>query len=282
MRRWALACHAGLLLASSLLLAADDQEAARTDLSRLQGVWSFALVEVEGVRQPEAPFESHKLVISKGGRYTILQGPRITRGSLSLDPTKTPKHYDPTVTEGAGKGRAYRGIYELTGDSYRICLSFRNAERPTEFASRPGSGLLLFVFKREQTDVLPALVEIARLEMAGTWQAVLHALDGREATEADVKRIQLKVDAVGMTTALQGDKLSRAATTVDPAENPMAIDFSYTAGGFRGQTALGIYRVEDDRLTICRAAPGRARPATFASEPGSGDTLTTYEREKVP
>lgn len=281
MRRWAVARHAGPLLASSLLMAGGEEESARGDDARLQGVWSFALVEVEGVRQPEALFESNKIIISKGGRYTILQGPRITRGSLRLDPTKTPKHYDPEVTEGPGKGRSALGIYELSGDRYKICLSFRNGERPTEFVSKPGSGLLLFVFKREQNDVMPALLEIARQELTGTWQAVSYALDGQEASEEDMKRIKLKVDPAGQTTALRDDAAFISATTrVDTAKNPMAIDLTYTEGDLQGQTALGIYKVDNDVLTICRAAPGQTRPAEFASEPGSGHTLMTYKREK--
>ena len=43
------------------------------------------------------------------------------------------------------------------------------------------------------------------------------------------------------------------------------------AGGKdRGERVLGIYKLEGDRLTICRAAPGKPRPSEFKAEKGSG------------
>jgi len=33
----------------------------------------------------------------------------------------------------------------------------------------------------------------------------------------------------------------------------MTIDMAYTEGDDKGRTALGIYKIEDDVLTICRA-----------------------------
>jgi hypothetical protein len=56
---------------------------------------------------------------------------------------------------------------------------------------------------------------------------------------------------------------------------------AYTEGDPKGRTALGIYKIEDDLLTICRAAPDKPRPDAFAAKPGSGLTLMTYKREKA-
>ena len=68
----------------------------------------------------------------------------------------------------------------------------------------------------------------------------------------------------------------------DRARASCSTAFTYTLGDLKGQTAPGIYKIEDDLITICRAAPGQARPTTFASEPGNGHTLMTYKREKAP
>src|SRR5580704_1743690 len=116
---------------------APDADSTAKEYARLQGVWKFALVEFDGKKQPQAPFATNKMILLKDGTYLVIQGPRVTRGTLKVDPKSTPKHYDPTVTTGPGKDRAFSGIYELEGDTLKICFSFRGKERPGELISKP-------------------------------------------------------------------------------------------------------------------------------------------------
>jgi uncharacterized protein (TIGR03067 family) len=195
--------------------------------------------------------------------------------------TQTPKHFDVTISGGPTKGQTFPGIYELTDDTYKLCFLFGKG-RPTAFESTPGSGLMLQVLKREKQDVKAALIEVGRMELTGTWQSISYALDGQKAADEDLKKIKLAIDAGGQATAFQEGKVFIAATTkIDPTLDLPAIDMTYTAGDIKGRTALGIYKIEDDLLTICRVAPDKARPTEFASKPGSGYTLMTYKREKA-
>jgi uncharacterized protein (TIGR03067 family) len=270
-----------LLLAGGLLFASEREEATKKAHAQLEGVWSFALVEFDGKMQPAVPFRTHKMIISKDGHYAVVQGPRVTRGTLKLDPTATPKHYDPTITTGPRKSLTVSGIYELDGDTLKICFPLRSKERPAALASKPGSGLLFQVFNREKQDLKEALIEANRTELTGTWKAVSYSLDGNKAADEDMKRIELAIEADGKATALREGKVFIAGTTrIDPTSNPMTIDVTYTEGDPKGQTALGIFKIEDDLLTICRSAPDKARPTEFSSKPGSGHTLMTYRREK--
>jgi uncharacterized protein (TIGR03067 family) len=270
-----------LVLACGLVLGADNQDSTMKEYAQFEGVWRFALVEVEGVKQPEAPFETNKLIVSKEGNYVIVQGPRITRGIIRVDPTKTPKHYDVTITAGPAKGRTALGVYEMDGDSFKVCLPLRGKDRPPALVSKAGSGCLVHVFKRENQDVKEALIAVGRMELAGRWQAVSYALDGKKATEADMKKVQLVFDTEGKTQALNDGKVFIASTTkIDPTSAPMAIDVTFTDGDLKGMSSLGIYKIEDDLLTICRSAPGKARPSDYSSTPGSGQTLMAYERMK--
>jgi uncharacterized protein (TIGR03067 family) len=268
-------------LACGLLLSADNDEAVRKEYARFEGVWSFALVEVEGARQRAAPFETNKVIIWNDGNFLVVQGARITRGRFDLDLNKSPKHFDVTVTEGPAKGRMTPSIYELEGDTYRICGYFRKKDWPAAFVSKPGSGTILQVLKREKQSVKDARTEVGRQQLSGTWQAVSYALDGNKAIDEDLKAIKLVFAADGKTEALRDGKVFIASTTkVDPTQTPMTIDIAFTAGDLKGKNALGIYKIEDDVLTICRTAPDRARPTEFASKPGSGQTLMSYRREK--
>lgn len=277
----------GLMIALALVAISPSDDPARNldalknEYARFEGVWSLDLVEVEGVKQPPASFETTKVIILKDGNFVVAQGPRITHGVFKLDITKNPKHYDQTATAGPAKRRTFSCIYELGDDSYRLCGSFRGGERPAAFGSTPGSGLIYQVLKREKQSVKDALVEVGRRELAGTWQAVSYALDGKAASADDMKKVKLVIDAEGKTSAYNGDQLFIASTTeIDPSQVPMTMDISYTEGANRGKTALGIYKIEDDLLTICRSGPGQARPTQFASDAGSGHTLMTYKRER--
>jgi uncharacterized protein (TIGR03067 family) len=270
-----------LLVACSLTLDIADQEAATKEQARLEGVWSFALVEVDGKNQPALPFETNRLIISKDGNYVVVQGKTITRGTIKLDPAKSPKHYDVTIGTGPLKGQTSLGIYQSEGDTLKICLPLRSKDRPTELASKPGSGLMLNIFKREKKDPTEALIEVARLELAGTWQALTYALDGKKMSDEDMKNIKLQFDAAGKATVTNDGKIFIVATTkISLAGQPMGIDLTYTEGDLKGKASLGIYKIEDDLLTICRAGPDQARPTEFSSNPGSGHTLMTYKREK--
>jgi hypothetical protein len=42
----------------------------------------------------------------------------------------------------------------------------------------------------------------------------------------------------------------------------------------------GIYKVENDKLTLCYAGPKQERPKAFESKPESGVTMTVWGREK--
>jgi uncharacterized protein (TIGR03067 family) len=277
----------GLFLAFGIAMGAaiddprtSDNEALKKEYARFEGVWSLALVEVDGVKRPPASYETTRVIIMKDGKFLVAQGPRITRGTFKLDPTKSPKHYDQTATQGTTT-RTFACIYELEADAYKLCGSFKGDERPTKFGSTPGSGLIYQVLKREKQSVKDALAEVGNRELAGVWQAVSYALDGKPASADDMKKIKLVIDAQGKTSAYNGEQLFIASTTeIDPASEPMTMDIHYTEGENKGKTALGIYKIEEGILTICRSATGQPRPKEFASNPGSGHTLMTYKRER--
>jgi uncharacterized protein (TIGR03067 family) len=271
-----------LMLAIGLSTLSEDADAAKKDLARFEGVWRIALVDVEGKKQPEASFASHRVIIKSDGEF-VVRGTRLTRGKIKLDATKTPKLFEQTITRGPFKGRVFTSIYEIDGDTYKLCGAFRGGPPPAAFEAKPGSGLMLSVMVRTNQSVKAALVEVERKELAGTWQAVSYALDGKAASPEDMAKIKLSIEPDGRTTAVRaGQPFIATASVLDPMTDPMNIDFAYTLGELKGQTAPGIYKIEDDVLTICRSAPGHARPTTFDSKPGSGHTLMTYKRESEP
>jgi len=56
-----------------------------------------------------------------------------------------------SLQEGALKGKAWKGIYALDGDTLTICDNAPNLNkgRPAAFDAKTGSGYVLITFKRE-------------------------------------------------------------------------------------------------------------------------------------
>jgi len=67
-----------------------------------------------------------------------------------VDVAKKPKQLDITFTDGPDKGKTTLAIYELEDDTYKVCIDVGEKGRPTEFASKKGSGHVLQVLKREK------------------------------------------------------------------------------------------------------------------------------------
>ena len=64
-----------------------------------------------------------------------------------MEPSKSPKVLDVTVTAGPNKGAVMVGIYEIRGETLTVCFDPEGKKRPTEFKAASGSQTLV-VHKR--------------------------------------------------------------------------------------------------------------------------------------
>jgi uncharacterized protein (TIGR03067 family) len=127
----------------------DKAKAIDEELKRFTATWRFVSIEAEGNQIPDEVFRKDTLVL-KGKQFASYVAGKMVHGVVKIDPTVTPKTIDITFTEGPGKGHTQRGIYELDGDTQKICTALAEQPRPTEFVSKPGSGLTVQILKREQ------------------------------------------------------------------------------------------------------------------------------------
>ncbi|HZT81649.1 MAG TPA: TIGR03067 domain-containing protein [Gemmataceae bacterium] len=143
-RFFGLSIAAGLLLAAA---AAADEE-GKGDKDSLEGTWSLVSVEIN--KQPLAmeKLKEARLVV-KGKDYSFKLGDMRLELTHKMYPDRKPKAMDMTVTEGPDKGKTLHAIYKLEGDTLTICRhTLLDKPRPTEFATKPDSGLMLIVWKR--------------------------------------------------------------------------------------------------------------------------------------
>ena len=118
-------------------------EGGTTDEQKLQGTWKVESFQFNGM-----PVDSMQDALREfsDGKYTLTPASgEVFRGSVTLDPSKKPKQIDLDLSD-----RTLKGIYELDGDTLRISYALEGDQRPTQLASKPDSGVVLIVHKRQK------------------------------------------------------------------------------------------------------------------------------------
>ena len=134
----------GLTVAASLTVPAADSP---DDAKAVQGSWTPAKAELAGQPMPETVLKSISLKLGSG-KYEVLVGGNPDKGTYTIDATTQPKRMTITGTEGLNHGKIFPAIYELKGDTLRICYDLSGAKRPTEFKSVAGTKLYLVTYVR--------------------------------------------------------------------------------------------------------------------------------------
>src|SRR4051794_16000692 len=142
-----LLCTLGLAAPGGTGARADDKADVEKELKTFQGSWTFESVEAGGKEVPAANFKGVTVTFD-GDKYTVKKGDEVVEAAaLKLDPSKSPKALDVTVTEGPNKGAVMLGIYEISADTLKVCFDPEGKKRPTQFKSDSGSQTLV-VHKR--------------------------------------------------------------------------------------------------------------------------------------
>jgi uncharacterized protein (TIGR03067 family) len=119
-------------------------------LKKLQGTWNVVYMEQNGQKLVNGFVAKGRYsVVIKGNTYVFKNGTTVVvEGTFRINPKAKPKTMDCTPTSGAEKGKTQKSIYELKGDTLKECGSNAGKDRPTAFATRPGSGHILAIYQR--------------------------------------------------------------------------------------------------------------------------------------
>ena len=130
-------------------------------------------------------------------------------------------------------------------------------------------------------DAKDEAVKKDRKRIKGTWKIVELTVNGNQVAEADAAKLSVVNGSDGSWKLRSGDKqIAKGTSTIDPTLNPKTIDFKLTDGGGKG-TYLGIYKLGENRRSLCFAPPAAERPKEFSSASGSGHVLVVFERVKT-
>ena len=136
-----------LMLGIGLVLTFAQQAVA--DPAALQGEWTATKATRDGKAADDVL--GHRLSISETNfKIQSSAGAPLYAGTIRLHPDTKPAAIDFEHNEGSLKGRDWKGIYTLDGDTLTICDNAPDMERgrPAAFEAKKGSGYVLIAFTR--------------------------------------------------------------------------------------------------------------------------------------
>lgn len=115
--------------------------------------------------------------------------------------------------------------------------------------------------------------------MQGLWTLVSLEVNGRKADPDQVRSWVLVIEGQVYNPG-SGETSTEYSFRIDPTRNPRAIDMMPREGSLKGCVLRGVYRLEGDTLTICRALDSEnERPAGFRTRPESGLSMVVWKRK---
>jgi uncharacterized protein (TIGR03067 family) len=117
------------------------------DLQALQGRWKVSELEVAGNVMPASMFPNAVVSVS-GDVFESTGMGAVYKGRLKLQDEGTRTIFSLTFEDGPEKGNVNHALYELAGDTWKICLDTKGGPPPIGFVSTPSNGYALEILKR--------------------------------------------------------------------------------------------------------------------------------------
>jgi uncharacterized protein (TIGR03067 family) len=160
-----------------------DQD-TRKGLLELQGTWQLESIE-DGKK---AKIDVKKRTLFVGADLVLVQqGEKLVQaGQVRLNTSKSPPTIDIVVRKGEHEDNTMLGIYELKGDTLKVCFDPEGESRPKKFEAKKDSAVFVAVYKR----VKRANEEI---DIRGSYRSETYGPDNKKATMS--AEIQKRGDA---------------------------------------------------------------------------------------
>ena len=114
--------------------------------------------------------------------------------------------------------------------------------------------------------------------MQGDWAVAEYVVDGVKAEDDNAQSLFRTIKGNHYTVYLFDKPLGSGTIKLDATKKPKHIDS--LPEKMPDKPFLGIYEIDQSRIKVCYAPPGKDRPTNFEAKKGSGHTLMTWERDK--
>ncbi|HWX23268.1 MAG TPA: TIGR03067 domain-containing protein [Candidatus Binatia bacterium] len=140
-----------LCLLVTLALSPAAFAADPSDAKALRGSWTPVEAQLAGQPVPDAVLKSINLKVANGTYLVTVEGGREPdKGTYTLDSAANPKGMTVISTNGPNRGKTFPAIYELKGDTLRVCYDLSGAKRPAAFKSVADTQLFLVTYHRKK------------------------------------------------------------------------------------------------------------------------------------
>jgi uncharacterized protein (TIGR03067 family) len=118
-------------------------------------------------------------------------------------------------------------------------------------------------------------------KIKGKWSVVSLSQGGTASPAGDLKDFKCTFEEKKYNNVVNGEVVEEGEYTFDDAKSPKTIDFDIKKGHDEGKKQVGIFKIEDDKMTIVLGMPGSTeRPTSFKVEAGSMILEVVLERVK--
>jgi uncharacterized protein (TIGR03067 family) len=119
------------------------------DAKAIQGTWTPVKAELAGSLMSDEVLKTIILKIDHDN-YEVSVAGKLDRGTCTQDAAAKPKRMTIRGTDGPNAGRTILAIYELSGDTFRVCYDLSGTKHPDEFKTAEGSKLYLVTYMRKK------------------------------------------------------------------------------------------------------------------------------------
>lgn len=225
-----LACLVALALCAAA--RGDDPPAkapaAADHLQKFQGTWRVEAWDTGGkaaddLKDREAFFGANVFVFRRAGKP-------VQAGTVQLDTSKTPHTINLSVREGEGRDEVMLGVYELDGDTLKLCFDPKGQSRPKDLKPDAKDGFVLVSLRK------PKPVAEEAVNIVGKYNsAMIDAMTGKPVlAEVTVER---RGDGYQMTYR-SGDKVLFIGTALRKGDQ---LSMCWASAG---QAGVSVYKIE--------------------------------------
>ena len=195
--------------------------------------------------------------------------------SYKIDASKKPIAIDMAIEEGPAPESKALGIIKMDGDKVTLCYDPTGQTRPDEFASTEDDGFHLFVMKK-----IPATFDAAKL--VGDWTYISGSRSGEEVEKDHLAGQTVKITKDEITIPAGPDMKFVMSYEIDATKSPVAVNMKIKEGPApEGSEAVGIIKMEGDKIWLCYDAMSGKRPEKFETTEENGYFLFNLKKVVV-